>query len=157
MSAPPKPHRHAKEAGFSLIELIVAFALMALVLTTVLAVSARAYRQIGWSGSAAEAAQWAQSLSDEAEGRGLALGREHGSVQGGRYQWSREVAEYADPEGLLVDANGRARLWQTTLEVQWDDGGRAQSVRMVGLVNPPPTASGPVPGGDAAGDGGAPK
>ena len=101
MSTMPKPHRNAREGGFSLIELVVAFALMALVLTTVLAVSARAYRQIGWSGSAAEAAQWAQSLSDEAEGKRLALGREHGSVQDGRYRWSREVSEYADPEGLL--------------------------------------------------------
>lgn len=140
-----KRHRHPRSRrpgrparGFSLIELIVAFALMALVLSTVLAISARAYRQIGWSGQAAEAAQWAQSLVDEAEGRPLALGHESGQVAGGRYRWTREVKEYTGPDGLMVAADGRALLWQTALEVHWHDGQRDQVIRLMGLRPPSP-------------------
>lgn len=132
MTLPPHAARRAQR-GFSLIELVVAFALMALVLTTALAISARAYRQLAWSGSAAEAAQWAQSLADEAEGLPLVPGRSHGSAHDGRYQWTREVAEYRDPEGLLVASDGRPLLWRTTLEVSWPDGGQSQSIRLIGL------------------------
>ncbi|RMH90861.1 prepilin-type N-terminal cleavage/methylation domain-containing protein [Lysobacter pythonis] len=121
------------QRGFSLIEIVVAFALMALVLTTALAVSARAYRQVDWSGRAAEAAQWAQSLADEAEGRPLALGRESGSVGAGRYRWSREVGEYRDPDGLILSADGQPRLWRSVLEVRWRDGEREHAIRLVGL------------------------
>lgn len=121
------------QRGFSLIELVVAFALMALVLTTALAVSARAYRQVDWSGAAAEASQWAQSLSDETEGRPLSLGHTHGEVPGGRYQWTREVSEYRDPDGLLVDGEGRALLWRSALEVRWHDGTRDHVIKLIGL------------------------
>ena len=150
MSAWTKPHRpdylRAKgERGFSLIEVVVAFALMALVLTTALAIAARAYRQVEWSGRAEEAAQWAQSLNDEAEGRTLALGRQQGSVDGGRYQWTREVGEYSDPSGIMVSPEGRPLLWQTRLEVSWDDGGSRQSIRLIGLRLPPAPRPGQPP------------
>lgn len=123
----------AAQGGFTLIEVVVAFSLMALVLTTVLAISARAYRQIDWSGSAVEAAQWARSLADEAQGRVLELGVEQGSVDGGRYHWRREVAEYVDPEGVMRGADGQALLWRTALEVRWQDGSREQVLRLSGL------------------------
>ncbi len=133
------------ERGFSLIELIVAFALMALVLTTVLAIAARAYRQVAWSGSAMEASQWAQTLSDEGEGRTLALGRSEGRVQDGRYRWVREVSEYRDPDDLLRDAEGHTRLWQTRLEVHWHDGQRDNAIRLIGLRSAPVAKVGQTP------------
>ena len=144
MSHPPAAS--SSQRGFSLIELIVAFALMALVLTTALAVAARAYRQIGWSGSAAEASQWAQSLSDDAAGRPLSLGHTNGTVSDGRYQWSRDVSEYRDPEGLLLDAEGKPLLWRTVLEVQWSDGGQAHAITLLGLRSAPRSSNtGPAP------------
>lgn len=143
---PPKHLSYSgRERGFSLIELIVAFALMALVLTTVLAIAARAYRQVAWSGAAMEASQWVQTLSDEAEGRTLALGRSEGRVQEGRYRWVREVSEYRDPDDLLRDAEGRARLWQTRLEVHWHDGQRDNVIRLTGLRPAPAPKTGAVP------------
>lgn len=144
MSHPRQPRRANREGGFSLIELIVAFALMALVLTTVLAIAARAYRQVAWSGAAMEASQWAQTLSDEAAGRTLALGRSEGRVQDGRYRWVRVVSEYRDPDNLLRDADGRARLWQTQLEVHWDDGQRDNVIRLIGLRPAPAPKAGPT-------------
>ena len=145
MSRPRQGRTGNRERGFSLIELIVAFALMALVLTTVLAIAARAYRQVAWSGSAMEASQWAQTLSDEAAGRALALGRSEGWVQDGRYRWVREVSEYRDPDNLLRDADGRARLWQTQLEVHWDDGQRDNVIRLIGLRPTPAPKAGLAP------------
>ena len=146
MASHPRQLRRAnRQRGFSLIELIVAFALMALVLTTVLAIAARAYRQVAWSGSAMEASQWAQTLSDEAAGQTLALGRSEGRVQDGRYRWVREVSEYRDPDNLLRDVDGRARLWQTRLEVHWDDGQRDNVIRLIGLRPAPVPKAGPMP------------
>lgn len=134
---------HAR--GFSLIEVIVAFALMALVLTTALAIAARSYRQVEWSGRAAEASQWAQSLADEADGRTLALGREQGRVDSDRYQWTREVSEYADPAGLMISAEGRPLLWRTRLEVSWQENGQRQSIHLIGLRPSPPARLGAAP------------
>lgn len=145
MLHPHRPFAGSRERGFSLIELIVAFALMALVLTTVLAIAARSYRQVAWSGSAMEASQWAQTLSDEAEGRTLALGRTEGRVQDGRYRWIRDVSEYRDPDDLLRDTAGGARLWQTRLEVHWHDGQRDNAIRLIGLRSAPAPKMGPVP------------
>ena len=90
------------QSGFTLIEVIAAFALMAIALSLCLAVASRAYRQQAQADQLALAAQWAQSLADEPGATPLVSGVQQGTTGDGRFQWTRTVAPYSDPALLTV-------------------------------------------------------
>ena len=115
----------ARARGFTLIEVIVAFALLALALTLLLGSLSGAARQIRQADDIGRATLHAQSLLAQAGvGETLEPGREEGEFEGGRYRWTLEIAPYADPlkrPSPLVNPSA-PRLLQLRLAVRWGEG-----------------------------------
>lgn len=129
------------QRGYSLIEVIVAFALLALALTLLLGTLSGATRQVRWSGDAGRAALHAQSLLDQVGvGEPLQAGQSAGDFDDGRYRWTLQVAPWTDPAlppAAAVDP-AAARLYGVTLSVQWGDGrpGERLQLRTLRLAAP---------------------
>ena len=115
--------RHAQR-GFMLIEVIVAFALLALALSFLLGSLSSAARQIRIADQSGRATLHAQSLlAQVGVGEPLQPGRRQGSLEGGRYRWTMEVTPYADPArppGTAIDP-AAPRLLELRLDMQWGD------------------------------------
>ena len=132
----------ARQRGYTLIEVIVAFAILALGLTLLLGTLSGAARQVRWADEAGRASLHAQSLLDTVGiGEALRPGHRDGSFEDGRYRWSLDVAPYRDP--LLPPAAttdlGAPRLLQVSLLVEWgkpDDPRQRLLLRSLRLVTP---------------------
>ena len=130
MRRPAAPRR---QRGYSLLEVIVAFALLALALGLLLGTLSGATRQVRWSGDAGRAALHAQSLLDTVGvGQALEPGRVDGDFEDGRYRWSLEVSPWT--EGAAPPPRpGAARLLELALTVQWGDGGPRERLQLRSL------------------------
>ena len=135
------PGRRAS-AGYTLIEVIVAFAILALALALLLGTLSGAARQVRWSDEAGRAALHAQSLLDQTGvGQSLQPGHSAGTFEQGRYRWTLDVAPYLDstrPPVATVDP-AAPQLLQLALAVQWGPGNLARNrllVRSLRLVTP---------------------
>jgi len=116
-----------QEQGYSLIEVIVAFAVLALALGVLLGTLSGGVRQVRESADAGRAALHAQSLL-ETLGVDVPLlpGHSEGAFEQGRYRWQLDIAPYLDPLfPVPVDASS-AQLLALTLTVSWGDGGERQ-------------------------------
>lgn len=136
------------QGGYTLIEVVVAFALLALAMVLLLGTLSGAARQVRWSGDAGNAALHAQSLFDQlGVGEALQVGRREGDFEDGRYRWTLDVQPYADiaAAGQPGVDPGAPQLLQLALLVQWRDGGpRDQlAVRSLRLVTPDATQAAP--------------
>ena len=137
-----------RQLGFTLIEIVVAFALLALGLTLLLGTLSGASRQLRQAGDAGLAALHAQSLLAERSDALLQPGRLRGTFEQGRYRWQLEVASWRDPQlraaGVPEDPFA-ARLLHVRLDVAWGDGGPQQQLRLTSLrlALPPPAGSAP--------------
>lgn len=131
----------ARAAGFTLIEVILAFALLALGLTILLGILSGATKQVRWADDAGRAALHAQTLlAQQNVGVPLEAGHKEGDFEDGRYRWTLDVTPWRDPAGAddprqPVDP-GAAKLLALDLHVQWGDGTprnqlRVQSLRLV--------------------------
>lgn len=137
------------QRGYTLIEVLVAFAVLALALTLLLGTLSGATRQVRWSADAGRAALHAQSLlAQTGVGEALQPGRRDGEFDDGRYRWTLEVAPYADPlrPPPAVADPFAARLMRLRLAVEWGEGDPGQHIRLdsLRLVQPDP-AQGGVP------------
>lgn len=135
MSAGSRQLRRGGQGGYSLIEVIVAFALLALALTLLLGTLSGATRQVRWSGDAGRAVLHAQSLLDSVGiGEPLQAGRRDGEFDDGRYRWTLQVDPWTDP---LATSSPRApaapQLFEVVLTVQWDDGGPRERLQLRSL------------------------
>ncbi len=108
-----------------LIEVIVAFALLALALTFLLGSLSSAARQIRIADQSSRATLHAQSLlAQVGVGESLQAGRRQGSLEDGRYRWTLEVSPYVDPSrpsATVIDP-AAPRLLELRLELRWGDG-----------------------------------
>ncbi|MEG3789841.1 prepilin-type N-terminal cleavage/methylation domain-containing protein [Lysobacter sp. CCNWLW3] len=123
--------------GYTLIEVIIAFALLALAMTLLLGTLSGAARQVRWSGDAGRAALHAQSLLDQiGVAEPLTPGQQSGDFEEGRYRWTLGVAQWRDRAVAAtqqpVDVNG-PQLFEITLAVEWGDGGPAQRFQLRSL------------------------
>lgn len=123
----------ATQRGYTLLEVIVAFAVLALALTLLLGSLSGGTRQIRWSADAGRAALLAQSLLDQTGvGEALQPGRSSGELEAGRYRWSLEVTPYDDPAvstSPVRDAFA-PRLLRLQLTLAWGEGGPRDQLRL---------------------------
>ena len=111
--------RHAR--GYTLIEVIVAFALLALALTVLLGSLSNAARQVHWADGAGRATLYAQSLLDQVGvGAPLKAGTSGGSFENERYHWTMDVHPYVDAGSgkPAVTADG-AQLYEVEVHLDW--------------------------------------
>lgn len=132
---PPAFGPRRRQRGYTLIEVIVAFALLALALGLLLGTLSGATRQVRWSGDAGRAALHAQSLLDQlGVGTRIEPGRESGDFEDGRYQWTLEVAPWEDParppDALEPPGAALNRLYELTLAVEWGQGRPGERLRL---------------------------
>ena len=125
--------------GYTLLEVLVAFAVLALALTLLLGTLSGGTRQVRWSADAGRAALHAQSLlADVGVGTALEAGRRDGVFDDGRYRWSLEVSPWVEPSlppPAVVDPFA-PQLLSLQLTVLWGEGGprerlQLQSLRLV--------------------------
>lgn len=121
-----------RQRGYTLIEVIVAFAVLGLALTLLLGTLSNGTRQVRWAADSGRAALHARSLLD---GLGIdtpvAPGSSSGEFEGGRYRWSMEIAPYVDPAlpGALPDPGGR-QLFEIALDVDWGERGPRERLQV---------------------------
>ena len=120
---PRRRHGSASETGFSLLEVLVAFVILALVGTALFRLFA------GALGNAAVADEYSRATL-YAESRLAALGVEsplregtdQGNSEDGRYAWSAKIEPYAMPETTPELARNQpvpVRLWHLVVTVSW--------------------------------------
>ncbi|WP_363800697.1 prepilin-type N-terminal cleavage/methylation domain-containing protein [Lysobacter firmicutimachus] len=134
--------RPARTRGYTLLEVIVAFALLAMALTLLLGTLSGAARQVRWSNDAGRAAMYAQSLMDQVGvGQALKPGQRSGDFEQGRYRWTLGVKPWRDPAPAStqpIDPNA-LRLMEVQLAVEWGDGGSGRRLMLRSLRSAPPS------------------
>jgi len=130
----------AREQGYSLIEVIVAFAVLALALTLLLGTLSGGVRQVRESADAGRAALHAQSLLDTLGiDESLTPGRSKGEFDEGRYQWELNIAPWLDSGRVSPALDGNApRLLELHLAVSWGEAGPTQRWQVQTLRLAPP-------------------
>ena len=132
------------QRGYTLIEVIVAFMVLALALTVLLGIMSGATKQVRWADDAGRAALHAESLlAQQGVGEPLRPGRTEGDFEEGRYRWTLEVERWRDPTqppNPQPEDPGAARLYALDLQVQWGDGAPRDrlALRSLRLVTPDP-------------------
>lgn len=132
-----KSHSAHRQRGFTLIEVIIAFALLALALTLLLGSMSGAAKQIRHADDASRAAMHAQSLLAKlGVGEALQSGQSEGGFDKGRFQWVLTITPYVDPlvpAAAAIDPSA-PRLLHVNLIVGWGDAAgqqlRWQSLRL---------------------------
>jgi general secretion pathway protein I len=139
----------SRQGGYTLIEVIVAFALLALGLSLLLGTLSGAARQVRWAGDAGRAALYAQSLLEQVGvGEALQPGQSEGDVDGGRYHWSLTVTPWADAT-LLPSTQPQAlqgpRVLELVMTMQWGNGDSRQRLQLRTLRAAPADTGGSSP------------
>ncbi|QOY63122.1 prepilin-type N-terminal cleavage/methylation domain-containing protein [Lysobacter sp. H21R4] len=140
--------RPTTQHGYTLIEVIVAFALLALGLTLLLGTLSGATRQVRWSADAGRAALHAQSLLDTVGiTEPLQPGRRDGDFEDGRYRWTLSIKPWQDPAlANLPQSPADQRLLEVDMAVQWGAAGPGEQLQVRSLrLAPPDTSVGSVP------------
>lgn len=117
-------NRSKRQRGFTLIEVVVAFGLLALALTLLLGSLSGAARQIQRANLSGRAALHAQTLlAQVGAGAPLTPGHQDGELDEGRYHWTLDIVPWTDPR-LPTDGAmsvGAARLLEVQLTVRWGE------------------------------------
>lgn len=133
--------RPGRQRGYTLIEVIVAFALLALGLTLLLGTLSGATRQVRQAADSGRAALHAQSLLDELDmDAPLQAQQREGEFEDGTYRWQLDVRPWREPasdaDAAVAPATAQGpRLMELELQVEWGDGrpGQRLSVRSLRL------------------------
>ncbi len=134
MIAPRRRRPPRTQRGYTLLEVIVAFALLAMALGLLLGILSGSARQVRWSGDAGRAALYAQSLMDQVGvGERIAAGQRDGELEQGRYRWQLRIAPWRDAATRAAQqpvALGAQELFEVTLAIEWGDAGPGQRLQL---------------------------
>lgn len=130
----------ARARGYTLLEVVIAFAVLAMALTLLLGILTNSSRQVRWSGDAGRAALHAESLLDAMDVEGPPReGRRDGVLEDGRYRWVLDVRRWRDPALAAAPLDPAApRLVELQLTVEWGDGGPRERLALRSLRLVPP-------------------
>ncbi len=143
------------QRGYTLIEVLVAFGLLAAGLSVLLAILSGGVRSIGRSSQSTQAALYAQSLLDTlGADKRLQPGRSLGDFEHGRYRWTLDVEKFQPP--LPAPARGdpytnpnlqglnQNEIYRVLLQMQWGARGSEQNLRVETLrAYAPPQGNAP--------------
>lgn len=135
-----------RQRGYTLIEVIVAFAVLAVALTLLLGTLTNSSRQVRWSADAGRAAMLAQSVLDQVDTDGpLREGERDGVFEDGRYQWRLQVRRYdaAGAAGAQPVDPSAPTLMKVDLTMRWGEGGPREQLQLHSLRLLPSTIAGP--------------
>ena len=140
--------------GFTLLEVMLAFVLLAMLMGLSIAALSNGLRQVRRAQDETEATLYAQSLLD---GIGVLApitpGARDGRFGDGRYRYRLDIREVPDPAPIgpapaaAPDLAQPPRLYRVALLVQWGEGSAGQRLRLATLraraANPMPTGTTP--------------
>ena len=126
----PKIARDSDAGGYTLIEVIIAFVILALTLGAVFEVFSTGLRAASDADAYSTATVLAQSrLASLASDEALSVGETSGDLEGG-FKWHASVAPYRNDESEIIDPFSVIPLL-LTMTVRW---GRAENTREISLV-----------------------
>lgn len=134
--------------GYTLIEVIVAFALLAAALTLLLGALSGAARQVRGAADAGRAALYAQSvMAQVGVGETIEPGRRDGEFEDGRYRWALDVRRWRDPARPANALNDPSapQLLEVRLGIEWGEGGPRERLLLRTLRLMAPSVEGVVP------------
>ncbi len=139
--------RRSSMRGYTLIEVIVAFALLAMALTLLLGSLTNASKQVHWADGAGRATLYAQSLlAQTGVAAPLQAGTRQGAFENERYHWTLVTRPYTDAGATTpaVTADG-AQLFEVVLDMDWGKS-PAQSLHLQTLrLSRPASVTAPQP------------
>ncbi len=133
-----------REAGFTLIEVLVALTILAVAVVTLIQLSSQSLRLVKTSGDYQQAVLLADRIATETRPSDEAVD----TGQEGPYQWERRISLVPVPDELQPKATipGRepAKLFAVTIDVRW---GQNQLLELATLRTPtiPPSVPGAQP------------
>ena len=118
----PAPATRRRERGFSLLEVLAAFVILALVATSLLELFGGALRNLAAADDWNRAVLVAESrLAEAASARPLREGTERGDADDGRIKWETRVSAFEPPgvgdELARVSASMATRLYRLEVDV----------------------------------------
>jgi general secretion pathway protein I len=138
MNRAPRSARRAR--GFSLLEVMLAFVLLASALGMLVAMLSGGLRQVSGAARATEATLHAQSLLDTVGTLApLAPGHTEGEFEDTPYRWTLDIAPMVDPAPMTAEAaaapplQGGPVLYRVALEVAWGKGTPRERLQFVTL------------------------
>ncbi len=127
----PKSSRRLGDDGFSLLEVIVALAIMALGYMTVLQLFSSSVRSVGMSDQYLQAVTLANSKLSELEMKNFAQDADSGTFKNAEnYRWEMELTPHDSP---LNDSGASIELSKVVLKVLWEDNRKSRSVELATL------------------------
>ncbi|WP_312318476.1 prepilin-type N-terminal cleavage/methylation domain-containing protein [Stenotrophomonas sp.] len=135
------------QRGYSLLEVIVAFALLALALTLLLGSLSGGSRQVHNADLRSRAVLHAQSLlAVTGVETPLQEGRQQGQWEDGRYRWELQVSPFVEPRSGALQASTTVaatgpQLAELSLQVRWGDGDAEQLQWRTLRLLPPSTGA----------------
>lgn len=123
-----------RERGFSLLEILVAFVILALALGVIMRIFSGALNNIGSADHHAHAILVADSVLDSLGVEAALSEGEQSGEDGQGYRWHALVSRYVDAGAVLDDQSNPVILYQIALEVNWgDEGSNAPGLHLTTL------------------------